>query len=250
MPLLKLTGEDSTLTLHLEHPLHLEKNVKYQLGLVGFYSENNIYNLQENATIRFWDKDISSLNDTLIITAGYWTVEKLQNSIVDFIASLKLNVDSTKFQIRKVDDRINLWSPLKFHLDEEISKLLGFHPPQKQSNVIDSYYDADTTVVAQNPPNLRAVDVIEIHCNAIENSYVKHSEHDHKHSETAILYSFFPDAPHGYKISEVPRERLYLPVRKGMTKLQRVTVNITNHRDLLVKNSGVNNIVYLHLKTE
>ncbi|KAG8325554.1 hypothetical protein J6590_064896 [Homalodisca vitripennis] len=248
MPLLKLTGTESVLTLHLEHPIHLDPNAEYYMALVGFYSENNIYNLLQHAKVYFWDLEIHLIPKPLILQCGYWTIEKLKKSFRDYIQSLNLSVNSNDFKIFKDGDKISINSPIKFYLDKTVSDLLGFEKSdatnlQKES----TYFNSNENVIASNPPNLRAVDVIEIHCNIVNNSLVNHDVHSHKHLETAILYSFSPNVPHGYKISQSPQEKHCIPLRSGLRKIQQITITLVDQNNQLLQNNHVNNIVYLDL---
>lgn len=248
MPLFKLTGsESSVLTLHLEHPLHLDENADYQLALVGFFSDNYINNLRQEANVYFWHEKLP--HTPLTFTKGYWTMETLQKRVRKFIASLKLNivVNANAFKIEKNGDRVSIYSPLKFWLDATISSLLGFKEPTDDYKRETAYYEANESVTASSPPNLRAVDAIEIHCDIVHNSYVKHDEMEHKHVETAILYSFFPDAPHGYKISEVPLERHYIPLKRGVRKIQQIWISLMDTKNQPLQNPCANNIVYLDM---
>ncbi|KAG8241209.1 hypothetical protein J6590_091844 [Homalodisca vitripennis] len=236
MPLLKLTGTESVLTLHLEHPIHLDPNVEYYTALVGFYSENDIYNLLQHAKVYFWE--IHFIPKPLILQCGYWTIEKLEKSFRDYIKSLNLSINSDDFKIFKDGDKISINSPIKFYLDKTVSDLLGFEKSdatnlQKES----SYFNSNENVIASNPPNLRAVDVIEIHCNIVNNSLVNHDVHSHKHLETAILYSFSPNVPHGYKISQSPQEKHYIPLRSGLRKIQQITITLVDQNNQLLQNN-------------
>lgn len=251
MPILKLTGNTSTLSLHLEHPIHLDENINYRLSLVGFYSDNNMANLLIDAIIFFWsDIDRDSVR-TLVIEKGYWTIETLENKCRSFIQSLNI-VESSSFRITNDNAKVTIYSPLKFYLDETLRKLLGFdpNPEGSSSSNANSYCEAGKPIVAPNPPNLRAADVIEIHCNLVENSIVAHDTHWHKHAETSILYTFFPNVPHGYKISHTPTEKHYVPLRHGLHRIRNIDVTITDQDNNLVLNSDVNNIVYLDLSIQ
>lgn len=251
MPLFKVSGKESVLTLHLEHPLHLEENSMYKLALLGFYSENQIHNLRQHANVYFWDKDIHFIPNPLTYKAGYWTIETMQKHASEFLATLKINANVTDFKMEKYGDRVVIYSPVKFYLDAAVSKLLGFTPSQKStqeiSNDESSFYESGKQITAQNPPNLRSVDVIEIHCDLVQNSCVKHDVHEHKHYETNILYSFFPNVPHGYKISQTPTQRHYIPIKNGLRKIQTITIKVMDQDNQLVQNKDVNNIVYLDL---
>lgn len=250
MPLLKLRGKSSCITLHLEHPLHLEENVKHRLALVAFYSDNNIPNVRDEANIYFWDEDIYCIPTPLTFTRGYWTIEAMEAKAKTFIASLKLNVDANKFKLNKNGDFLSIYSPLKFYMDSVACKVFGFEVPsiEKQNkSVSTSYYDENKLISGANPPKLRAVDAIEIHCTIVQNSIVNHDTHFHKHAETELLYTFFPQVPRGYKISEQPRDRLYVDLKPGLRTIQNITLNILDQDNNPIFNDNVDNLVYLDM---
>ena len=229
-------GKTSVLTLHLEHPIHLDGD--YRLALIGFYSDNNINNLLKDAYVYFKD-----VHEPLKYTRGYWTIEKLQSRAREYLGNFSVNANS--FKIEKRGDRVSIFSPLMFNLDSTASELLGFKP--KITSETENYFEAEKAITALNPPNLRGFDVIEIQCNIVEHSYACHDVHTHKHAEAKILYQFFPNVPRGYKISEVPREKLYVPISSGVQRIQQIVITIKGHDNQLIQNEHVNNIVYLEL---
>ena len=249
MPLLKLTGKEAVLNIHFEHAFHLEDGMEYWLALVGFYSDNNIINLKNESVISFQypqlkGKVTTNVIHTLTFEKGFWTLEKLQSKCRNFLQGLLEtrtvnNIDPNSLQLSKQNDKVGIFSPLGFYLDSSMRHLLGFE--------LDSYYDANVNQVGTKIPKLRAVDVLEIHCDIIETSFIQHQSDKHKHNEAPILYTFFPNVPHGYKISEIPNERLYLRVKHGLQKLQNITIKITDQEGFLIQNDDVNNVVYLEL---
>ncbi|KAG8279406.1 hypothetical protein J6590_106264 [Homalodisca vitripennis] len=131
---------------------------------------------------------------------------------------------------------------------EDWEHILGFEKSDATNlRKESSYFNSNENVIASNPPNLKAVDVIEIHCNIVNNSLVNHDVHSHKHLETAILYTSSPNVPHGYKISQSPQEKHYIPLRSGLRKIQQITITLVDQNNQLLQNSNVNNIVYLDL---
>lgn len=247
MPLMRFKGSASRITLRLEHPIHLEGDRDYRIALVGFYSENNIRNLRRDANIYFRDSEDQLIPRPLTFQSGYWTIESIETKTIQYITSLQINVDAAAFKIQRTGVCLSIISPLKFHLDKTISEFFGFTPPKGKYSEDEGYFEAHEKVTASSPPNLRAVDVIEVHCNIVENSLINHDVHDHKHMETEILYEFFPNVPHGYKISEVPNERYYVPLKRGLRQIQEITITILDQNNRLVINDGVVNVIYLDL---
>lgn len=157
------------------------------------------------------------------------------------------DVDPKKFMINKKGNILSITSPYRFYLDPAICELLGLEPCKSHNGDINFYHKANETVIGNRFPKLRAVDVIEIHCNLAEHSFVNHDTHWHKHDETEILYHFFPNVPHGYKISEVPQDKLYVPLKSGLTTVREIKIMIKDQDNQLIVNDGVVNIVYLSL---
>lgn len=244
MTIFKLSGNTSKLNIILEHPLHLDEDVQYKIALIGFYSENNFYNLLQSSLMYF-----ENIKTPLVIDSGYWTIESLQKHVRDFLTNSKvdskedstksLKIDSTKFEILKENNRLLIKSPLRFHMDNTIRSLLGFNSVA-ESVLQDNYK-------AENAPNLRFVDVVEIHSNIVDNGYTNHTEHYHRHDETSILYQFYPKVPHGYKISETPQYPHYVLLRKGLNTIKEINIELLNQNGLLLQNPDSNNYIYIDL---
>ena len=247
MPLLKLRGKNSKLILHLEQPIHLEENVKHRIALVAFFSDNNIYNVRDDVNISFWDRYVLQVPTPLTFTKGYWTIESIEAKTKQFITSLQINIDASKFKLSKSGNYLSIFSPLKFYLDSNACALFGFEIPTTDNYVVGSYYKENQIVTGTRPPKLRTVDAIEVHCNVVQHSLVNHDTHYHKHAETELLYTFFPEVPHGYKISEQPKERLYVDVKPGLHTIHNIIIKIQDQDNNLVINDDVENLVYLDL---
>lgn len=250
MKIFKLVGKESVLNLHLENPIHLDENTEYKLALTGFYSDNNIPNLRENAFVYLCyganvDGKPTECIHTFTLEKGYWTIDKIQNKIRLFIQEMLntleiIALDPNSCVIDKHQDRVRIKSPVGFYFDPAISDLLGFDRGTTQFK--PNVYHSGSKI-----PKLRTVDVIEIHCNLVEHSYVNHETQWHKHDETEILYHFFHNCPNQYKISEVPQEKFYVPLRRGTRKISEIKITIKDQDNQLLVNDGVNNIVYLSL---
>lgn len=241
MKLFKIIGSTSELSLNLAHPIFLDENINYKIGLVGFYSDNNICNVLEDSHITFEieKSDKSKFNNTIKISKGFWSITELNNHI-------KKQLKDDKFYIKGNDEsKIIICSPHHFKLDNNLRKLLGFETFSK--NEIEKSFKSLTEHKGKYKPNLRPFDVIEIHCNLVESSFTNHNTLEHVHEETEILYSFFPNVSYRSKISESPSEIFYVPIKKGTNKIQKIKISIKNERDELLKNENVMNIIYLSL---
>lgn len=252
MPLLKLTGTSSVLNLSLEHPIHIEEGESYRMALIGFYCDNYMYNLPVVDYIYFWDSTSPQPTDVhlmkrFILDPDYYTLEDLQTYIRQFLKRLDTKVEAENFRIFMFGVHVCIHSPLKFYLGPEVSKLLGYSPP-KESPTLSSFYNSSTMIVASGTPNLRPANIIEVHCNLLENSYHNHEEHAHRHDEGALMYMFYPNTSFGHMISEKPEERHYIPLKQGLRKIQHITVTITDQNVRHLQNNFVSYTVYLDLQ--
>lgn len=255
MKIFKLTGTESVMSLHLEHPIHLDG--EYKIALTGFYSDNNIANLKNDAKIDFHYPQMNGLavtNNTVYtftVEKKHWNLKQLESKFRMFLQGL-LNtqsitgIDPNSLTLNKSGDRIVISSPLAFTLDSSLCTLLGFELNSKAFSQVSMVHTAQVEHKGTKIPKLRAFDVIEIHCNLVERSFTNHNVHWHKHDETEILYHFFPNVPHGYKISETPPEKHYVPLRP-VRNIQEIKITLKYQDDQLLVNEGVNNIVYLSL---
>lgn len=236
MKLFKLVGTQSILKLNLEHPIHLNEDENYEIALAGFYSDNNIFNLTEDGEMYF-QAPKESVYAFIPFKKGYWTIENIQHWINLFIKNTEY-----KIKIEKDGGRIKIISPYySIGFNTSMAKMLGY-------TLTNSPLDYKGTFSAENPPNLRTVDVIEIHCNIVERSMANHDLHWHKHDEREILHFFFPNVSHGSKISEKPPELLFIPLKKNLHRISEIIISIQDQDNNLLQNPDVNNIVYLILR--
>ena len=246
--LFKITGKCPRLTLHLENPIHLH-NDKYGVALVGFFSDNYFNNLKENDNFYFIDSnevDDEQIKSTLL-EPGFYTMQSLELHIRRFISTLNTKVNVEDFKILKVNDHVAICSPLRFRMGPNISTLFGFANKNTSSNPV--FFPCKSMVKGTLLPKFRPLEVIELHCNIVENSCVTHYEHaSHKHLETEMLYTFFPAVAHGHKISHSPNHRHYVPVKRGLKTIQCINVTVMDEKHhLLDTNKSVDSFVYLDI---
>src|SRR5436190_3319310 len=244
MKLFKITGNNSKLILKLTNPIHLDDG-DYSIGLSGFYSDNFIKNIPNDLDACFGFR--SEKSETLYdISSGYYTVESIKERIkeclIEFKKKYKLEFNEDNFYLESVNNLISIKSPITLLIDKYLSKLLGFDGVNEDELLV---INANESQVGDKLPKLRPFDVIEIHCNLVEYSHEKYDEHKHKDSE--ILYSFFPNVAYGSKISEKPFQIDYIST-KNINKIQEIIITIEDGEGNLLNNEKINNIVYLRLK--
>lgn len=247
MKLFKLVGKESIISLHLSNPIHLDEGAEYKIALTGFYSDNFIYNFPEDVPYCFGyiatTKDKKTVSEHYPINKGHYSIATINAIMVNALKSFKtkypeIGVSENEFQLYADGAYVQIKTPLKILPTAKFVDLLGLKDGNVEANILTR---------GVKLPKLRAVDVIEIHCNLAEHSFVNHETHWHKHDETEILYHFFPNVPHGYKISEVPQDKFYVPVKSGLTTIREIKITIKDQDNQLIANDDVVNIVYLSL---
>lgn len=119
---------------------------------------------------------------------------------------------------------------IDFTLPGTIRDLLGFNP-----RVLEPYkwHPSD------RPININAVNVVRITCNVVRGSYTDGRE-DH------VLHEFFPRVDRGFKIIEIPRNVIYLPV--STKRIHNITVSLIDQEGRPVNFQQETISLRLHLK--
>lgn len=109
------------------------------------------------------------------------------------------------------------------------SELLGFK----------GFSTPDIAFKSINKININNVNVIRVKCNIANGSYLNG---DKSHT----IHSFYPEAPPGYKIIEVPRNIIYFPVNKR--SLDVVSITFADQRDRPIDFNGEETTITCHIK--
>lgn len=236
----RLSGKTSLLKLKLEHPMHLDDDVRYYLALTGFYCDNYFYNITEEACMMFDTPDHLSCS----LPKGYYKSGSVIKAIKDYMLKKKIVTsveESEKFIFRTVRNKIIIESPVKFHMNNSMRRYLGF-------NEIDEIV-YENKYTAENMAHFRAFNILEIHCDLVEFSLVNHNVHAHKHKETSILYHLDPKE-HGDKIVKLPHVFDYVPLKRGLKTISEVNIALTDENNNLIQNASPSYYVYLKLVRE
>ena len=90
-----------------------------------------------------------------------------------------------------------------------------------------------------NKVNINNINVIRVKCNIANGSYLN-GEKSH------TIHSFYPEAPPGYKIIEVPRNILYFPVNQR--SLDEVSITFADQNDRPIDFNGEETTITCHIK--
>lgn len=236
-----LTGNQSVLSADYSPPLHLTAGSgEWVIGLVDFQTYNSIPNITEGKNKLYYYEKNNNLK-SIIIPSGSYDIEDLNDYIQSVIGDhdiehyhhqeekerikflLTANVNTLKCQI-------SCSNKIDFTKEDSIGHMLGFNKKILNENVL---HESDSIV------NIMKVNSIQINCNICTGSYVNNlNEH--------ILHIFFPHAPPGYKIVEVPTNIIYLPV--SVKVIDNVTLKIVDQEGEIIDFRGETITVRLHLK--
>lgn len=222
---LTLSGNTSILNVDYFPPIELSKNYEYVCGLVDFQTYNSIPNV-DNSNNLFHIGD-----ETIEIPIGSYEIDDIAN----YIASDLRN--------RKKDYQVSIWannntlksmisSNVSIYLDKErsIGSLLGFSQRKLPENEL---HMSDLNI------NIIKVNAIRIECNIVTGAYI-----NNVHAHT--IHEFSTVVGPGYKIVEVPRNVIYLPV--NVKQITSVTLKIVDQDDDLINFRGETITARLHLK--
>ncbi|CAB0006610.1 unnamed protein product [Nesidiocoris tenuis] len=119
---------------------------------------------------------------------------------------------------------------IDFTHPQSIGRLLGFSPTLLKPNV-DNYSDV--------PVNINKVDIIRIYCNIARGAFYNGVE-DH------IIHEFYPAVMPGFKIIEIPKNVIYLPI--NTRTIHNITVSLRDQDGRLINFRGESINVRLHLR--
>ena len=120
---------------------------------------------------------------------------------------------------------------IDFQREDSINQLLGFQNKKLEAN---KHHVSDQSI------KILKVNSLRIDCNIIDGSYVNGQK-------VYAIHEFFPAVAPGYKIIEIPKEIIYLPIRSNV--IDNIQIRIVDQDGDLVDFRGETITVRLHLKS-
>lgn len=182
----------------------------------------NKIDIGENEDIFYYD---NNLVKEIVIPEGTYEIFEIAKEVQKQFPDFLLQVDSAKIKVTLMTN-----SGIFDFTKDGIGKfLMGF-------------YGISTPGVpfkSTRKVNINNINVIRIQCNIANGSFL-----NGKKSHT--VHSFYPTAPPGYKIIEVPKNILYFPVNKRT--LDTVTISFADQDDTPIHFNGEEVTVTFHIK--
>lgn len=218
------TGKESTLESSFFPPLELPKNKNFVIGLIDLYTYHSIPNIYEGCNKLYVDGNEFKIPD------GSYEIDKLEKYLIEILTPYEITL-SLKANNATLNCEIKCSHEIDFEKSDSISQLLGFK---------NKKLEADKLHLSDEPIKILKVNSLRIDCNIIDCSYVNGQK-------VYAIHEFFPAVSPGYKIIEIPREIIYLPVRSNT--IEYIQLRILDQDGDLVNFRGEDITIRLHLKS-
>lgn len=220
---LAITGNTSVFNVDYFPPLELSGD--YECALVDFQTYNSIPNVDER-------NNLFHLGTKIVeIPIGSYELndisEYINSQLVETYKEKKIVLFGNNNTLKSV---ISAQEIIYFDKDRSIGSLLGFSRRQLPAKLI---HTSDLNV------NIVKVITIRVECSIISGSY-SNSKRSH------ILHEFSPAVGPGYKMVEVPRNLIYLPV--NVKTISCLNVKIVDQDGDLINFRGETIAIRVHLK--
>jgi hypothetical protein len=217
-----LTGRSSVLEAHYFPPIELSRDKQYVLGLTELLTSNSIPNIDKNNKFYIGDQ-------TITIPVGSYEIEDIEKFIQSRL------VKDTKFKLAAnnatLKTEINSSKEIDFRREDSIGRLLGFE---------QILLAADETHHSSRPVEILKVNALRVECSITEGAYINNQK-------ARTIHEFFPSVPAGFKIVEVPKQIIYLPV--STKTIDHIALHILDQDGEIVNFRGEVITIRLHLKS-
>lgn len=222
---LTLSGNTSILTTEYFPPIELSSEREYVCGLIDFQTYNSIPNVDKTNNL------FHIGNDVIEIPVGSYEIDDIANCIQSVLQS-----SNSKYNVKIWANNNTLKSLLLanatvfFDRDRSIGSLLGFSKVKLNENVL---HISDLTV------NIIKVNTIRVECNIVVGTYI-----NNVNSHT--IHEFSPAVGPGYKIIEVPKNVIYLPV--NVKQITSITLKLVDQDGDIINFREETITIRLHIK--
>jgi hypothetical protein len=250
-------------------------NVKKPLNTLTYYKVNKITTPKGTITIEALNKALD--NKVVVKVTDKETLTKINAKVIPY-KGLMLKLNKHKGSIITLEEGDDVYyydmkEPITIEIPEGTYEILDLtREVQKQipdftlvadnntmkatlvsGNVFDftkpslgsvllGFKGLSTPFIAfhsTNKININNINVIRVKCNIANGSYLNGNK-------SHTIHSFYPEAPPGYKIIEVPRNIIYFPVNKRT--LDVVSITFADQNDRPIDFNGEETTITCHIK--
>lgn len=214
---LSLTGKSSELSAEYNPPIELNRDADYIIGLIDLVTYNSIPNINDknnkfHVTKMFNHKEdglIEKENICVVLAPGSYELEEIIAKLNTYLAEADcpIMIEDDKKTMKsflnvECGETFGNTKCLKLEIDftreHSIGSVLGFSPRK-------IVLDYPRRIESDHLINIQNVNIIRVECNLVFGSYINDRS-------THTIYEFYPTVAPGYKIVEVPKNIIYLPV--------------------------------------
>lgn len=225
---LTVSNNSSILEANFFPPLILDGS--YEIGLVSFLSYNTVPNV-DLTNNRFHYTD----NKFIDIPVGSYEIIDIAKTINEEIHRKYAKDDAIltiTINENTLNCVVNCTKRINFKKHRNIGALLGF---------INCFVEPNVNTESNAPVNISKINAIRVDCNITSSSYLNGSrEH--------VIHEFFPNVRAGYKIVEIPKNIIYLPV--AVRSIDHLRLQIVDENKNLVDFRGETITIRVHLKKQ
>lgn len=220
---LSLSGTSSVLETYYFPPIELDSDKTYVVGLVELLTFNSIPNIDLGQN-KFYVG-----NQVIEIPTGSYEISDIEHFLQKKLESegIQLSIKPNNNTLRSV---IQCNYKIDFQPSDSIGRLLGF-----TQRVLEPY----KSYVSESPVSILKVNALRVECNITSGAYINQNK-------VHTIHEFFPAVPPGYKIIEVPKQIIYLPV--SVKVIDYLQLRIVDQDGDLVNLRGEVVTVRLHIK--
>lgn len=182
--------------------------------------ENNVFHYMKN-TDKAWKK--------IELPTGSYDLVDIQNYLKKQDPELLINISVQESELTSEiyceNAKITFLSQDSFH------ELLGFEPSMLKPGIVHK---------SEKPMNILNVNTIRVECNITTGAYMNNQL-------AHTIHAFFPSVPPGYKIIEIPKTVIYLPVIAR--EIHNLQLRLVDQNGNLINNRGETITIRLHIKS-
>lgn len=234
-----LSSNSSVLSAYFYPPIELDKHSRYGLGVLGFYSYNSIFNINEENNFFGVKFPKEKKHKYFRIKPGAYEIEEIGEAITKILNDEQVitSQDTDAFNLLPNNSTLKCEIKSKFEIDftnkHSIGQVLGFEKKILLANILH-----ESTL----PLDIIKVRMIRVDCNITSGAYLN-SEKSH------TIIEFDIDVEPGFKITKEPQNIIYLPVRpEGRQFIDNITLRVLDDTGNLINFQGEKIIVKLELK--
>lgn len=223
-----LSGNSSVLSANYFPPIELKED--YVCGLIDFHTYYSIPNIDEDNNLFHIGKHVIEL------PVGSYEFDDIANFLKSEYRALKLQDNDSNVNLdinannNTMKTEVFANETIYFNKPRSIGPLLGFSSQELSPKIIHS--SDQSLMITQN-------NVVRIECSIVGGSYLNNAM-------AHTLHEFSINVEPGYKIDEIPKNVIYLPVT--VKEISTITVRVVNQNGKILNFRGETITLRLHLK--